>query len=164
MITFWRSFDWWRHWPHWDPLWRHNEGSKLGPNFDIPFWWSDIVIWYIKWKVWFQRFRIWKYFWSMTSSRDVIKEKPLNIAVIGHLSKNSYTTIVIWYIIWKVIIQRFQILLCFWSVTSSHDVIKEKLSNIALLDDRSYKSFITTVVWYIKWNVFIQRFQIFSNF
>ena len=155
MITFWRSFDWWRHWPPWDPLWRHNEGSTLGPNFDIPFWWSDIVIWYIKWKVWFQRFRIWKYFWSMTSSRDVIKEKPLNIAVIGHLSKNSYTTIVVWYIKWKVIIQRFQILLYFWSVTSSRDVIKEKPLNIAVIGHLSKNNYTTIVIWYIIWKVII---------
>ena len=115
-------------------------------------------------KGFYREIEIFLYFWSMTSSRDVIKVKPLNIAVIGHLSKNSYTTIVIWYIIWKVIIRRFQIFLCFWSVTSSRDVTREKLSNIALLGDWSGKSFTTTVVWYIKWKIFIQRFQIFSNF
>ena len=97
----------------------------------------------------------------MTSSRDVIKEKLLNFTVLGDLSNNSYTNIVVWYIIWKVFTQRFQIFSNFWSMTSSCDVIKEK---ILLLGDWSSNSFATIVVWYIKWKVFIQTFLIFLYF
>ena len=97
-------------------------------------------------------------FWSMTSSRDVIKEKLQNIAVLGDWSSNSFATIVVWYIKWKVFIQTFLIFLYFWSLTSSCDVIKEKLLNIDILGYLSWNNSSIIVVWYIKWKVFIQSF------
>ena len=109
------------------------------------------VVWYIKWKILIQRFQIFSNFWSITSSRDVIKQKLLNFNVLGDLSNKSYTNIVVGYIIWKVFTQTFHVLSNFWSMTSSRDVIKEKLLNIVVLGDWSGNSFKTTVVWYIKW-------------
>ena len=97
----------------------------------------------------------------MTSSCDVIKEKLLNIAVLGDWSRDSFATIVVWYIKWEVFIQTFLIFLYFWSLTSSCDVIKEKLLNIAVLCDLSDKSITAIVVRYIRWKMFIQKFLIF---
>ena len=67
-----------------------------------------VVLWYIKRKVFIQSLKIFLYFWSMTSSRDVTKEKPSYIAVLVDLNSNNFTIVVLWYIKWKVFIQSFQ--------------------------------------------------------
>ena len=108
---------------------------------------TNIVLWYIIRKVFTQRFQIFLDFWSMTSSCDVMKEKPLHIAVLGHLSNNSYTITVVWYIKWKILIQKFQIFSHYWSMTSSRDVIKETLLNSTVLGDLSNNSY-TKQQWY----------------
>ena len=76
-------------------LWRHQKRVKMKYR-------PNMVVWYINGKLWFQRFQIWNCFWPMTSSRDVIKEKPLKMGISGRFYHSTlsfdvcYRTILSW--------------------------------------------------------------------
>ena len=98
-VIFRRSFEWWRHRPNQNALWRHYDVIKKRVKMKYR---PNMVVWYINGKLWFQRFQIWNCFWPMTSSRDVIKEKPLKMGISGRFYHSTlsfdicYRTILSW--------------------------------------------------------------------